>query len=56
MLKDGVQVLGGSLDEIRQIFGRTKVFLEAPIEPQALKGNWRCWTSGDGKRWSKSYL
>lgn len=37
MLKDGVQVLGGSLDEIRQIFGRTKVFLEAPIEPQALK-------------------
>lgn len=36
MLKDGKQVLGGTLAEIRQRFGRTKVFLEAPVSTEAL--------------------
>ena len=36
MLKDGRRVLGGSLDSIRQKFGRTKVYLEAPVSSQAL--------------------
>lgn len=37
MLKDGNQVLGGPLEEVRFKFGRTKVFLEAPLSSQELK-------------------
>lgn len=37
MLKDGVQVLGGTLEDIRNKFGRTKVFLEAPITSDELR-------------------
>lgn len=37
MLKDGNQVLGGPLEEVRFKFGRTKVFLEAPVSSQELK-------------------
>lgn len=36
MLKNGKQVLGGTLGEIRQKFGRTKVFLEAPVSSDEL--------------------
>lgn len=37
MLKDGTQVLGGSLEDIRFQFGRTKVFLEAPVTQSDLE-------------------
>lgn len=36
MLKDGRQVLNGSLKEVRQQFGRTKLFLESDLSPDAL--------------------
>lgn len=36
MLKDGKQVLEGSVYDIREQFGRTKLFLESDLTPEAL--------------------
>ncbi|MCC5890046.1 MAG: ABC transporter ATP-binding protein [Alkalibacterium sp.] len=36
MLKDGKQVLNGTLNEVRQQFGRTKLFLESDMTPEEL--------------------
>ncbi len=36
MLRDGQVVLAGTIDEIRNQFGRTQLFLEAPLERETL--------------------
>ncbi|MFC6465093.1 ABC transporter ATP-binding protein [Marinilactibacillus sp. GCM10026970] len=36
MLKDGKQILEGSIKEIRETFGRTKLFLESPLTLEEL--------------------
>ncbi len=41
MLKDGRQVLGGTIDEVKDLFDRLKIYLEAPIttaELEAISG------------------
>ncbi|WP_347300953.1 ATP-binding cassette domain-containing protein [Dolosigranulum savutiense] len=41
MLKDGRQVLGGTIDEVKSLFDRLKIYLEAPIattELEAISG------------------
>lgn len=37
MLKDGKQVLSGSIDEVKYKFGRTKIYLEAPVSVSELQ-------------------
>ena len=36
MLRNGQQILEGSIKEIREQFGRTKLFLESPLSTEAL--------------------
>ena len=41
MLKNGRQVLGGTIDEVKSLFDRLKIYLEAPIataELEAISG------------------
>ena len=37
MLKNGRQVLGGTIDEVKSLFDRLKIYLEAPIETVELE-------------------
>ena len=41
MLRDGNQILNGTVKEIREKFGRTKLFLESPLSLDELKNNFR---------------
>ncbi|MCG4640045.1 DUF4162 domain-containing protein, partial [Phocaeicola dorei] len=36
MVKEGKKILDGTVDAVRQSFGRTKVFIEAPVSEEEL--------------------